>query len=88
MPLTALNPKQKPDPSSFTADADGQARFHARVDGHLLDATQVFYAIIYHFDVMTYHPLPNLGEFFTQGDDCRSTFGEDAMRQIIVFQKF
>jgi len=37
---------------------------------------------------MTYHPLPNRGEFFTQGDDCRSTFGEDAMRQIIVFQKF
>jgi hypothetical protein len=88
LPLTVINPKQTPDPSSFTADADGQARFHARVDGYLLEATQVFYAIIYHFDGMTYHPFPNRGEFFTQGDDCRSTFGEDAMRQLIVFQKF
>lgn len=88
LPLESRNPNQRPDPSSFVADAGGEASFHARVDGRLLDATQVFYSVIYHFDGMTYHPFPNRGEYFTQGENCRSTFGEDAMRQLVIFQKF
>jgi hypothetical protein len=88
LPLEPRNPNQSPDPSSFVADADGEARFHARVDGRLLDATQVFYSVVYHLDGRTYHPFPNRGEYFTQGENCRSTFGEDAMRQLVVFQKF
>jgi hypothetical protein len=32
--------------------------------------------------------LPNIGEFLTPGPNCRSSFGEDAMRQLIIFQKF
>ncbi len=87
LPLTSRDERQAPDPSSFVADANGEADFHARVDGSLLEATQVFYSVIYHFDGLTYHPLPNRGEYFTQGDDCRSSYGTDAMRQLIVWQK-
>jgi hypothetical protein len=87
LPLTARNRNQAPDPSSFVADADGEAEFRARVDGSLLEATHVLYSVIYHFDGMTYHPLPNRGEHVTQGDDCRTSFGVDAMRQLTVWQK-
>ncbi|MCI0395430.1 MAG: hypothetical protein L0332_05435 [Chloroflexi bacterium] len=86
--LTAFHADQQlPDASSFIADANGQASYHGRVDGNLLDAYQSFYFVIYHFDGQTYHPLPNRGEFLTQGDNCRSSFGEDAMRQLVIFQK-
>jgi hypothetical protein len=89
LPLTASHPeRQLPDASSFVADANGTAEYHGQVDGDLLQALQVFYTVIYHFDGMTYHPLPNRGEYLTQGEGCRSSFGEDAMRQLIIFQKF
>lgn len=86
--LTAFHlTQQLPDASSFIADASGQASYRGQVQGNLLDAYQSFYFIIYHFDGQTYHPLPNRGEFLTQGENCRSSFGEDAMRQLIIFQK-
>ncbi len=89
LPLTAFHPeRQWPDASSFVADGNGTAQYHGQVDGDLLQASQVFYAVIYHLDGMTYHPLPNRGEFLTQGEGCRSSFGEDAMRQLIIFQKY
>jgi hypothetical protein len=87
--LTAFHPeRQVPDPSSFVAGANGRAHYHGRVDGALLEATQVFFSIVYHADGHTYHPLPNRGEFFTQGDDCRSSYGDDAMRHVVVLQKW
>jgi hypothetical protein len=75
-----------PDASSFIAKSDGTASFRGVADGDLLAPQQLFYTIIYHFDGMAYHPLPNRGEFLTQGSNCRSSFGEDAMRQLIIFQ--
>lgn len=88
LPLTAFRPeRQLPDPASFIADADGEAVFRARVEGCLLDATRLVYGVIYHFDGQTYYPLPNRGEFVTQGPDCRSSFGVDAMRQFFIVQK-
>jgi hypothetical protein len=87
LPLIAVSPRQAPDPSSFVAGADGTATFHARVAGDLFNALQLVYFIIYHADGQTYHPLANRGEFLTQGPDCRSSFGEDAMRQLVIFQK-
>ena len=44
--------------------------------------------MIYHADGMSYGALPNRGEFLTQGEDCRSSFGQDAMRQFQVLQKW
>ena len=76
------------DTSSFTADASGAADFHGSLEGHLLDASQVFFSIVYHSDGLTYGPLPNAGESSTQGANCRSSFGEDAMRQLLVLQKW
>jgi hypothetical protein len=87
LPLRSRYKDQIPDRSSFVAGAGGEATFYARVNGRLLDAQRVVYAVIYHFDGLTYHPLPNRGEFVTRGDDCRSSFGVDAMRQLIVVQK-
>jgi hypothetical protein len=86
--LTSTDRRQSPDASSFVADARGGAEFTAEVDAHLFDALQVFYTVIYHFDGRTYGPLPNRGEYLTQGTSCRSSFGEDAMRQLVIFQKF
>jgi hypothetical protein len=59
------------------------------VNGDLLNTfgQEVFYSIIYHFDGATYDPLPNHGEYNTQGADCHSSFGEDAMRQLLIIQK-
>lgn len=88
LPLMSRDRGQSPDRSSFVADANGEAVFSGRIKGRVLKARQVFYTVIYHFDGQTYHPLPNRGEFLTQGENCRSSFGEDAMRQLIVFQKF
>jgi hypothetical protein len=76
-----------PDPSSFVADASGRARYRAHVDGCLLEATKLDFMLIYHFDGQTYHPLANRGESVTQGDQCRSSYGADAMRQLVVLQK-
>jgi hypothetical protein len=89
LPLTAFPAAhQNQDPSSFVAGGDGSAEYRGRVDGALLDASQVFFTIIYHSDGMSYGPLPNRGEWFTQGENCRSSFGLDALRQVLVLQKW
>jgi hypothetical protein len=77
-----------PDPNSFVADAAGGATFHGRVAGDLLAATQLSLSVVYHADGQTYYPLPNRGEFLTQGEGCRSSYGHDAMRQFLVLQKW
>jgi hypothetical protein len=65
LPLVSRDRDQSPDPSSFVADTNGEAVFRGRVKGRLLRATQVLYTVIYHFDGLTYHPLPNRGEHVT-----------------------
>lgn len=86
--LPSADPGQLPDASSFVAGADGTASFRGALNGDLLAASQVYFSIIYHFDGQTWGSLPNHGEFNTQGADCRSSFGDDAMRQLLVLQKW
>lgn len=91
LPLDGLKPNaDAPDANSFVADATGGADFHGRVDGDLLAATQLFYSVVYHGDGETYYPFPNRGEFLTHenGTGCRSSFGHDAMRHLLVLQKW
>lgn len=89
LPLDAFKAdRQGPDPNSFVADAAGGATFHGRVDGDLLAARQLFFSVVYHADGRTYYPLPNRGEFLTQGGECRSSYGHDAMRQFLILQKW
>jgi hypothetical protein len=90
LPLDAVKPDQSaPDPNSFIVGADGHASYHGAVAANLFTATQVFFSVVYHFfgDASTY-PFPNIGEQRTQGPDCRSSFGEDAMRQLLILQKW
>jgi hypothetical protein len=85
----STNPAPTCTPSpDFVAAADGTATFHGTAPGCLLDATQVFFSLTYHFDGQTYGSLPNKGESQTQGPMCRSSYGEDAMRQILILQKW
>src|SRR5207245_2890583 len=78
LPLTALHSGPgAPDPASFVADASGQEQYRARVKGDLLSAVKVVYSVIYHYDGHTYYPLPNRGEYLTQGSACRSSYGDD-----------
>lgn len=86
--LPSVDRNQSPDTSSFVAGSDGTAAFRGSLDGNLLSANQVFFSIVYHFDGQTWGALPNHGEFLTQGENCRSSFGEDAMRQLLVLQKW
>ena len=86
--LPSVDRDQSPDASSFVAGSDGTAAFRGRLDGNLLSADQVFFSIVYHFDGQTYGALPNRGEFNTQGENCRSSFGEDAMRHLLILQKW
>jgi hypothetical protein len=86
--LPSVDRGQVPDASSFIAGSDGTAAFRGNLDGNLLSANQVFFSIVYHFDGQTWGALPNHGEFNTQGENCRSSFGEDAMRQLLVLQKW
>lgn len=87
LPLPSVDTHQSPDASSFVAAPDGSAAFRGQVDGALLDASQVFLSIVFHSDGQTYGSLPNHGEFLTQGENCRSSFGEDAMRQLLILQQ-
>jgi hypothetical protein len=85
LPLTAFKPdRQSPDASSFVADGSGKAEYRGQVDGNLLAPMQLIFEVIYHSDGGSYHPLPNHGEMLTQGSTCRSSFGEDAMRQLLI----
>jgi hypothetical protein len=89
LPLDAARPgAQLPDPNSFVVGPTGSTEFHGRVDGNLLAARQVVLAVVHHADGQTYYPFPNRGEFLTQGEACRSSFGHDAMRHLLVLQKW
>ena len=89
LPLDAAGSTAKaPAPNAFVVDATGTVDFHGRVGGDLLDATQVFVTVVYHFYGETSYPFPNRGEYLTQGEDCRSSFGQDSMRHLIVLQKW
>jgi hypothetical protein len=89
LPLVSKDADQQPDLASFVADENGEADYQGRVDGCLFDALQVFLSVVYHFDGQTYGSLPNRGEYLTQnGAECRSSFGEDAMRHLQVLQKW
>jgi hypothetical protein len=85
---TSDTSKPHPDASSFVADTTGAATYAGRVNGNLLAAGQVYITIVYHADRMTYHPLPNRGESLTQGGTCRSSFGQDAFRHLLILQKW
>jgi hypothetical protein len=88
LPLTAFGHEPPgPDASSFVAGFDGAAVYHGRVDGRFLDAQELVLSIIYHGDGQAYDPFPNRGEQLTAGPDCRSSFGADAMRQLLIVQK-
>jgi hypothetical protein len=81
--LTARHPgSQHPAPGSFIADGAGGASFHARVPGNLLAAQQLNIVAIYDFSGQTYGAVPNQGE----RQRCRSSFGIDSLRQIIIVQ--
>ena len=51
-----------------------------------LAATSLYFVVIYHHDGSTYYPLPNRGEFLTQGPGCRSSFGMAALRHLVIVQ--
>jgi hypothetical protein len=88
LPLVARNSgRQVPDASSFVAGPGGAADFRGEAEGDVLAADFLRVVLIYHFDGQTYHPLANYGEFATQGENCRSSYGADAMRQLIVNQR-
>ena len=88
LPLDGVHPAPgAPDANSFVVPASGAVDFHGRAPGALLDADQVFFSIVYHFSGQASYPFPNRGELLTQGDQCRSSFGEDSMRQLLVLQK-
>ena len=89
--LTARHPdRQQPDADSFVADSSGNAEFDGRVAGRLLDAQQLQVAVIYHFDGKTYGPVANAAEANGPGGPgvpCQSSYGIDAMRQLVIIQK-
>jgi hypothetical protein len=85
LPLDAAGSTAKaPAPNAFYADGSGAAAFHGRTDNALLDASQVFFTVVYHFIGRTAYPLPNLGEL----QSCHSSFGDDAMRHLLILQKW
>ena len=89
LPLDGVGSTAKaPAPNAFVAGGDGSAQFHGRTDGDLFDATQVFFTVVWHFFPETSYPFPNRGELLTQGENCRSSFGEDAMRHLVVLQQW
>jgi hypothetical protein len=89
--LTAAFPQfQKPDTDSFIATSTGKGLFFASVSQDLLAAAQLQVDVIYHFDGQTYGPVANQAE--SRGPDpntglCRSSYGIDAMRQLLIIQK-
>lgn len=58
------------------------------LSGNLLAADQLYFVVVYHLDSTTYYPLPTRAEYLTQGGECRSSLGYDAMRHLVVAQKF
>lgn len=89
LPLDTVGSTGKvPAPNAFVADGAGAADFHGRTDGDLFAAQQVFFTVVYHFFPETSYPFPNRGELLTEGENCRSSFGDDAMRQLLVLQQW
>lgn len=89
LPLDAFRPDPNaPDANSFVVDASGAMGYRGRAPGALLDASQVFLSVVYHASGQAAYPFPNVGELRTQGADCRSSFGEDSMRQLLILQKW
>lgn len=88
LPLDGVGSTAKaPAPNAFVADGAGAAQFHGRTDGNLFEAMEVFFTVVYHFFPETSYPFPNRGELLTQGEDCRSSFGQDSMRHLLVLQQ-
>jgi hypothetical protein len=88
LPLDRVGGGSGLDPNSFRAGPDGAAAYHGRAPGDLLAAQQVFLSVVYRFyEEPSPYPLANLGQYASQGDSCRSSYGEDAMRHLLVLQK-
>jgi hypothetical protein len=90
LPLTSVKgTRQVPDPSSFVARTGGRATYEGRAPGNILAAGQTFFWVIYQSDGEADHPFPNRGEKLTAGSEagCRSSFGEDAMRQLTILMR-
>lgn len=89
--LTAAFPRfQKPDPDSFIAGRSGKALFVASVAQNLLAAQGLTISVIYHFNGQTYGPVANAAEAagpVAATGLCRSSYGIDAMRQMLIIQK-
>ena len=90
--LTAAFPRlQKPDPDSFVASGSGRALFVASVAQDLLAAQQLLVNVIYHFNGQTYGPVANAfeaaGPVASNNGLCRSSYGIDALRQMLIVQK-
>jgi hypothetical protein len=88
--LPAAFPRpQKPDPDSFIAGSSGKALFVASVAQDLLAAQQLSISVIYHFNGQTYGPVANAAEAAGPVNNglCRSSYGVDAMRQMLIIQK-
>ena len=90
LPLDGAGSTAKaPAPNAFVAGADGVAEFHGQTTGDLFAASQLYFSVVYHFIGETSYPFPNRGELLTHtGETCRSSFGEDAMRHLIVLQQW
>ncbi len=89
LPLDALHAdRNAPDRNSFVAGASGASEYRGRVDGALLDADQVFFTVVFHFLGESSYPFPNIGELRTQGANCRSSFGDDSMRHLLILQQW
>jgi hypothetical protein len=88
LPLDAARPDAGAGPNAFVVGAGGTVEYRGQAGARLLDAGQVFFTVVYHFSGRTAYPFPNLGEQQTQGENCRSSFGEDAMRHLVILQKW
>jgi len=90
--LTSAFPElQRPDPDSFVASSSGRALFIASVAQNLLAAQNLTISVIYHFNGQTYGPVANAAEaagpVASNNGLCRSSYGVDAMRQLLIIQK-
>jgi hypothetical protein len=88
---SAFGGLQKPDPDSFVASSSGRALFIASVAQNLLAAQNLTISVIYHFNGQTYGPVANAAEaagpVASNNGLCRSSYGVDAMRQLLIIQK-
>ncbi len=91
LPLDAPGGRDRPAPNAFRADAEGKATYVGEVDQDLFAATQVYFSVVWDFSGETSYPFPNRLELLTQvppAEQCRSSFGDDTMRHLLVLQKW